>query len=187
MEELILDKQISLIMGADEVASTLGTLSHFAMFCKPTAKFIMLNREHIDNTPFQRIVNNVFKNYYIIDVCKTIMYATRSSRRYLLGSTKYWKDFVADYFGEYIEEDDDISYLEDSLDKYVDSWCLKYQSPENMEIWVKSLSDMCHRIISLERKLTKGRPLLRYLTYVSNKGWGRWQSEDSFSNPLDQM
>ena len=187
MEELSLDKQISLIMGADEVAATMGTLTHFAMFCKPTAKFIMLNREHNDDTPFQRIVNNVFENYYIVDVCKTIMYAIHSSGLYLLGSTKYWKDFVADYFGEYIEEDDDISYLEDSLDKYVDSWCLKYQNPENMEIWVESLSDMCHRIISLERELSKGRPLLKYLTHVSNIGWGRWQSENSFSNPLDQM
>ena len=189
-EELSAEEQISLIMNADEIAATLGTLSNLAIFCKPDVKFIALCRtNNPSKSHFQFLANAAAKitDFYVIDVSRNFMYTTHYNGACMLGLTRYWKDFVADYFGEHIEEDDDISYLEDSLNKYVDSWCLKYQNPENMEIWVESLSDMCHRIISLERELSKGRPLLKYLTHVSNIGWGRWQSENSFSNPLDQM
>lgn len=185
-EDLSLEEQISLVLGADEIVAILGTLTHWAMFCKPDAKFIMLNRTSAPNYP-QGFINETFGiDYFVIDAAKNFMYARHDNGVFLLGSNKYWKEFVADYFGEKIDEDDDISYLEGALDKYVNYWCRKYQDPKNFDIWVQSLSGMCHRIIELERAASKKRPLLSYQTHVASKGWGTWNSEGIFSNPLDQ-
>lgn len=115
MEKLSVEEQISLIMGADEIAATLGSLTHWAIFSKPNAKFIMLNRT--DNpVALQMFINDVFDvdKYSIVDASKSFMCTTHSNGIFLLGSNKYWKEFVADYFGEQIEEDDDAPYLEES-------------------------------------------------------------------------
>lgn len=189
MEKLALEEQISLVMGADELAATLGTLTHWALFCKPTAKFTMLLRAKNDDGRFQRIVNNVFKNYYIVNVTKNFMYATQSHSTCLIGSTKHWKAFVADYFGEQIGEDDDNPYLNMVLDKYIDFWCRIYvgKESENFDIILGSLRNMCTRIVALEQGKILNRPLLTYQTHVSKDGWVTWKSENQFSNPIDQQ
>lgn len=192
MEKLNIAEQISLIMGADEIASSMGTLTHWALFCKPTAKFIMFSRTHTTRLlHFQFFINNVihFKNYYIVDVSKNIMYPhVHYGSECLIGSTKYWKEFVADYFGEDISEDDDSLYLNESLEKYTDRWCKHYvgAKSENFEIVLDSVRDMCTRIITLEREKIKNRPLLTYQTHIAGFGWGEWVSEEQISNPIDQ-
>ena len=152
MEELKLEEQISLIMGADEIAAIMGTLTHWALFCKPSAKFIMFPRTNHDETPFQRVVNNIFGNYYIVDIAKNFMYAAQSKNVGLIGSTKYWKEFVADYFGEHIEIDDDNLYFEQELERYIDLWAKKYNHPSLLNIWIDSLNDMSKRIAALEKE-----------------------------------
>lgn len=174
-------------MGADEIVALMGTLTHLAMFCKPNVKYIMLNRTE-RALRYQSFINDVFKidNYYIVDVSKNFMYARHDNGVFLLGSTKYWKEFVADYFGEHIEEDDDISYLKDSLDNYVNFWCRKYQDPKNLDRWIKSLISICQRIVTLERTAIKNRPLLTYQTHIAGTGWDSWNSEGSLSNSTNQ-
>lgn len=186
MEKLPVEEQISLIMGADEIAATMGTLTHWAMFCKPNAKFIMLNRTDNYVSGYQCIINKAFnfKNYYIVDASRNFMYAHRTLGACLLGSNKYWKEFVADYFGEQIEEDDDNLYFADSLDKYVDFWCRKYADFKDR--WLSSLKDMCNRIVALETELRIKRPVLSYQTHVAQKGWDSWRVENQLSNSLDQ-
>ena len=155
-EKFSVEEQISLIMGADEIVATLGTLTHWAIFCKPTVKLIILARDS-KLSWIQIFINEVFDidHYYVVEIFKNFMYAKHENGVFLLGSNKYWKEFVADYFGEQIEEDNDTKYLEESLDKYVELWCRKYQNPKNIDIWIKSLSDMCHRIVDLERATRK--------------------------------
>ena len=182
MEKLTAEEQISLIMGADEIASVMGTLTHWALFCKPTAKFIMFPRTRQDDGHFQRYINNVFRNYYIVDVSKNFMYAHHDLGECLIGSTKYWKEFVSDYFGEQITEDDDAPYFQDALSKYIDFWLKKYSTEKNLNLYVDSLKDMCNRIVALESELAKNRPLLAYQTHVTNKGWVAWTSENQLSN-----
>ena len=182
-EKLTSEEQISLIMGADEIAATMGTLTHWALFCKPTAKFIMLPRTENYDGHFQRIVNNIFSNYYIVDVSKNFMYANHDTGECLIGSTKYWKEFVSDYFGEQIDEDDDAPYFDDALENYVNFWFKKYANTDKV---VSSLRDMCNRIVTLENKLHIKRPLLTYQTHVDKFGWGTWKFENQISNPLEQ-
>ena len=184
MEKLSVEKQISLIMGADEIAATIGTLTHWIMFCKPTAKFIMLSRTKDFPIGLQILANEAAQiDYYIVDASKNFLYANRNVGVVMLGANKYWKAFVADYFGEQIDEDDDNSYFDDALDKYLKFWCKKYAGSNNRLI--ESLKDMCNRIIALETELSKNRPLLNYQTHVGKKGWGEYKSENQLSNPFD--
>ncbi|MBR4904987.1 MAG: DUF563 domain-containing protein [Selenomonadaceae bacterium] len=188
-EKLSIEEQISAVMGADEIAATMGTLSNWAaMFCKPNVKFFMLNRTK-KIFGLQVLINELFnvKNYYIIEGSKDFMYARHDNGVFLLGSNEYWKEFVADYFGEQINENDDKPYLEESLDKYIRHWCKNYSDPKNFDIWVSSFKNMCNRIIALEEQSIKNRPLLTYQTHVDSKGWDDgWKSESQLSNPLDQ-
>lgn len=188
MEKLSVAEQISLIMGAKEIAATMGTLTHWEIFCKPETKFIMLTRVNDSVSGYQSFIHQIANSdFYIVDVSKNFMYANKIFGACLLGSTKYWTEFVADYFGEQIEEDDDSSYLEESLDKYVNFWCRKYQKPVHLDKWIVSLRGMCRRIIELERIASQNRPLLNYQTHVASKGWrDGWRTENQFSNPLDQ-
>lgn len=188
MEKLSFDEQVSLIMGADEIAAIMGTLTHWALFCKPNAKFITLLRTH-DLMQLQTLVTEATPRveYHIVDTSKNFLYANRSTGVCLLGSTKYWKEFVADYFDEQIDEDDDSSYFNVELDKYIDFWCKKYVKSDNLNTLVNSLRDMCNRIITLERERIQHRPLLTYQTHVDKFGWGTWISENQFSNPINQQ
>ena len=88
-ERLQVKEQISLIMGADEIAANLGTLTHFGIFCKPGAKFIMLNRTNKYVSAAQAAINAAFGlDYYIVDGSKNFMYADRSHGVCLFGANK---------------------------------------------------------------------------------------------------
>ena len=191
-ETLTPEEQISLVMGADELVATLGTLTHFALFCKPTAKFIMLPRTNtMQGLHFQLFINKAinFKTFYIVDVYKSFLLPHTHGGECLIGSTKYWKEFVADYFGEEISKDDDYPYLGAALDEYTDFWCQKYVGKDsaNFNIILGSLRDICKRIVALEQGKILNRPLLTYQTHVSKDGWVTWKSENQFSNPIDQQ
>ena len=188
-EKLSVEEQISLIMGADEIAATLGTLTHWAMFCKPTTKFIMLTRDNIGTSFIQTFINETFgiENYYIVKAWKKLLYVkSHVDGIFFLGANKYWKNFVADYFGEQIEEDDDVLYVDNALNKYVSIWFKKYSDPKNFDIWVDSVADICRHNLYLKRKILLNRPLITYQTHVASKGWGDWVSENQFSNSFDQ-
>ena len=190
METLSIEDQISYVMGADEIATTMGTLAHWAMFCKPTTKFIMLNRAHTGSIFFQVFINEAFNvnDYYSIDVYKSFLYVRdHTNGLFLLGSTKYWTAFVEDYFGEKISEEDDVPYLEESLDKYINLWCRRFPNPTNGQVWHDSLRGMIDRIRELEREKIINRPLLTYQTHIANKGWGDWKNENQLSNPVNQQ
>ncbi|MBD3879218.1 MAG: DUF563 domain-containing protein [Quinella sp. 1Q5] len=184
-ELLPIEEQISLIMGADEIAATMGTLTHWATFCKPTANFIMLTRTHAA-LPFQTFINEAFDfNCYLVDVSKNFLYAEQTLGVCMIGSTRYWKAFVADYFGERIEEDDDALYFDAALNKYLKFWCRRYPYEDKPELWLYSLKNLCNRIVTLEQTLTKGRPLLCYQTYTGQNTSSAWKSENQPSGDLD--
>ena len=163
----------------------MGTLTHWATFCKPTANFIMLTRTHAA-LPFQTFINEAFDfNCYLVDVSKNFLYAEQTLGLCMIGSTRHWKKFVADYFGEHIEEDDDALYFDVALNKYLNFWCRRYPFADRLELWLYSLKSLCNRVVTLEQSLTKGRPLLRYQTYTGQNSSGAWKSENQPSDDLD--
>ena len=184
MEELSVEEQISLIMGADEIASGTGTLTHFSLFCKPNTKFIMLSRVN-HYYGWQILLNEATKiDAYTIDCSRNFLYAQPAVGRVLFGATKSWKEFVADYFDEQIEEDDDYLYSDKALEGYIKEWFSYYTN--NPKLWYSSIKKICNRIVKLEKTVSSGRPLLTYQTHVGNGGWRTWKTENQLSNSLDK-
>ena len=187
LEKLPIADQIALIMGADELAATVGTLTHWAMFCKPGAKFIMLNRTDYSSLALQCLINQAFKvDYYIVDASKNFMYANWNVGVCMLGSNRHWKNFVANYFGERIDVDDDAPSFDGELGRYVDFWCRKYPQSKHAQKWIDSLKAMCDRIAALEKQVCAKRPLIRYQTHVGQDGWKSWQRENFVSGAVDR-
>ena len=111
-EKLSLEEQISLISGADELAATLGTLTHWALFCKPGTKFTMLVRRSNDLLISQCLINEATKiDWYIVDISVAFLSSGRNSKPYFLGETIYWKQYIQDYFDDLIFSDNWKKYL----------------------------------------------------------------------------
>lgn len=187
MEKLKIEEQLSLINGADEIAATLGTLTHWAMFCKPGAKFIMLNRTSKYVSRIQCLINAKFDaDCYVVDGSKNFLFADRTHGACMFGSNKHWKEFVADYFGEQIDEDDADSYFNNALNDYIEFWCQKYADEKAR--WIDSMKNMCNRIVELEKEAAREQPaFIRYKTHVGIKGWCAWKHDNQFSNAVSQQ
>ena len=123
-EELSIEEQISMMTGADEIVATLGSLSHFALFCKPETKFTILTR--VDNdTLYPQCLINEAKNidWCIVDVSLNFLpIQERGGGISLLGETKYWKQFVKEKYNETINTES----WKNKLDDYIDKWCYFY-------------------------------------------------------------
>ena len=180
-----IEEEISLIMGADEIATTSGTLAHWVAFAKPNVKFIMLLRTKdwvlVNQCRLMEAFN--ISNYYIVDGSHNLMYASALIGSLMLGPNKYWKEFVLHYFNEQIEED--YTSLKNSLNDYVDFW-YKVHGDSEQSI-VNALKELCQRVIALEEETIKERSVLTYQTHVHNKGWGTWSKENQISNELDKQ
>ena len=149
-ERLPLKTQIELVIGADEIASTLGSLSHFSLFCKPGTKFIMLDRADNGVVGIQCLINEATDiDWYIVDASKNFLHCNRYTGASLLGSTLSWKQFVADHFDDHIEADDDKFFFAESLDRYVKFWLKKYAQTSYLQ---SSLLNLCNSIAVLENQ-----------------------------------
>ena len=122
-EEYTLEQQISMIKNADEIACILGTLSHFAMFCRPGTKLIMLSRVDDDALYPQCLINAAsMVDWYLVDVSLNFLLGHRYDGVVMLGITSNWKRFVKEHFGEVIDGDT----LRDNptmVVNYMKAWC----------------------------------------------------------------
>jgi len=158
-EKLSIEEQLSFILGADEIAAGTGTLTHWALFCRPAVKFIQLSR-----FPFyygwQILVNDATKvDAYVVDVSKNFL-PNIGPGVYFFAANKCWQEFVADYFGEQIVVNDDSTCFNEELERYVTDWFKKYSGNQNLQI--SSVKKLCDR--------------------VGHEGWGDWRIENQSSN-----
>lgn len=159
-ERLSLKNQIELILGADEIASTLGSLSHFSLFCKPGTKFIMLDRADNGVVGIQCLINEATDiDWYIVDASKNFLHCNRYTGACLLGSTLSWKQFTEDHFGDHIEVNNDKFFFGESLDRYVKFWLKKYAKTAYLQ---SSLSNLCNSIAVLENQV----PIKSYKQFI---------------------
>lgn len=120
-ETLSLVEQIQLVSNAEEVASSLGTLSHWALFCRPGTKFTMLTR--VDETGglfVQSLINEMRKiDWYIVDVSINFLHQHHFLEPCLMGETQYWKQYVKQMYGEEIITET----WRDHVSDYVNYYC----------------------------------------------------------------
>ena len=203
-ERFNLKEQIALVSGADEIAAIIGSLTHWALFCKPGCKFYMIDRidHHDDNDILgvQILVNQASKvDEIIIEGSKNFLPEDRSGGCVLLGANKYWREFVLDKFHEDVEDESWQKYCAD----YIREWCRTYSRKYKFEALVKKvdIEQIVHRLIyafydkefeKIGLKEKDGRPVLLYSLHLRNIGWTQEKIEDSCdegaaNNPIEAV
>ena len=120
-EQFSIEKQISMLVGASEVVSTLGSLSHLALFCRPGTKFTMLTRVDDDTLYPQCLINEAKDiDWVIVDASMNFLpLQHRGGGVSLLGETKFWRQYVKEKYNESIMTET----WKDKLEDYTKNWC----------------------------------------------------------------
>ncbi|WP_406947634.1 glycosyltransferase 61 family protein [Psychrobacter piscatorii] len=94
-EQLNIKEQISIISGADQIVSTIGTVSHLGLFAKKNAKIITLLRARNYFNATQSIVNQAKElDYVFVDVTCNFLPHRYSANCYYIGPNNTWVEFV---------------------------------------------------------------------------------------------
>lgn len=145
-EQLKLEDQINLIMNAKSIASTMGTLTHMAVFAEPGTEMICFLRKAEEITHPQIIINELRKlDWYIVEATKTPLPTTHVRGIFLYGLTPFFADFMR-YKGWKF----DVNYRipDEMMLEYLKNWTDYYSKPQryvmirNATIWdtVKGLN-----------------------------------------------
>ena len=148
-EKLSVARQIALISNADEVVTFLGSLSHWALFCRPQTKFVMLTRVDNDRAVPTRMRQALIDqaaeiDWYVVSIARSFLYAEQGGGTCLLGSTEHWRDFVRDHFGETI---DDAPIPSEIIGNYIRHWC-RFFGDGHEHHWVNSIKNLYRRLDS---------------------------------------
>jgi len=130
-EKYTIREQIAFMSGADVVVTTLGTISHFALFTKPGTKMISLMRSSGETLPAQCLVTEAAEScHYIVDAASNFLHESRVQGVSVIGATSHWKRFVSDFFGE---ECGDIIGADIYMD-YLVEWLRYYGNPNKYHL-----------------------------------------------------
>ena len=183
-EKFSIADQIALITGADEIATFLGTLAHWSLFCRPEVKFTMLTRCD-EFRCRQCLINQATEiDWYIVSTARNFLYAEQGAGVNLVGATKHWQKFVRDHFGEEIEIDDRLP--QEVVDDYISHWCKYFSQAEHLQKRIDSLTNVYNRGSLMECQVNSERPLLCYETHIAKKGWLPSSLEGEVNGAVDQ-
>lgn len=142
-EQMSVTDQIAEVHSASEIVTTLGTLSHFAIFCKPNTTFIILQRGNDQFLAPQRIINQAsLVNYIFVDVSYNLFYSNISRGINLIGPTVFFKKFVNEYFNVDISEQIDFELL----NSYLRYFYSMYNSNKFTEIQSITMYDILNEV-----------------------------------------
>jgi len=135
-EQLDIEKQVSIISGADEIVSTMGTISHLALFAKKGTKIVTLLRARNYFNKTQAIVNQSKElNYTFVDVTCNFLPHRYSANCYYIGPNITWIDFVTIEYG--IELDINlIDYLNSDnshMGDYFEQWLKVFKNKRQIK------------------------------------------------------
>lgn len=135
-ETLPIKEQVSLMAGADEVVTTMGTTAIQSIFTRPGARFTVLNRS-------KTVVKSVILSLHaaqsraaFVDVYKSFLPEQQAGRCvYLLAPTPHWN--------EYLKKERQLQVqpgeypIEANIYKYLLEWGERYKT-ENKFQWIKN-------------------------------------------------
>ncbi|MBE6085520.1 MAG: glycosyltransferase family 61 protein [Selenomonas ruminantium] len=131
LETFPLAEQISIVHNAEEIVAIMGSLTHWALFCRPGTKFTMLTRTSNDVLGSQCLLNEASNvDWYIVDTAMNLFYANRAVGVCLIGPTVFWQEYVRDHYGVWQEDDRwKIAYHE-----YLREWTDYMLQPQKWEM-----------------------------------------------------
>ncbi|MGI6535230.1 MAG: glycosyltransferase family 61 protein [Eggerthellaceae bacterium] len=99
-EQLSITEQISLMAGAKSVATTMGTISHLALFAKPGTEFIILNRSQ-DIVSVQLAIDQLRGiDALYVDAYRNFLPEKQGNCVFLLAPSEPWNRMIKERFGE---------------------------------------------------------------------------------------
>lgn len=124
-EQIDIREQISIISGANEIVSTIGSVSHLLLFAKKNTKVVTLLRSRNYFNTTQAIVNQS-KNldYTFVDVTCNFLPHRYSASCYYIGPNATWKNFVKMEYGIELEIDlfDYLNSSNSHMGDYFKQW-----------------------------------------------------------------
>lgn len=135
-EQIDIREQISIVSGADEIVSTMGTISHLALFSKKGTKIVTLLRARNYFNKTQAIVNQSKElDYTFVDVTCNFLPHRYSANCYYIGPNITWVDFVKKEYG--IELDINlIDYLNSDnshMGDYFEQWLKVFKNKRQIK------------------------------------------------------
>lgn len=122
-EQYKIEEQIAMLAGADEVICTEGTLSHLVLFVKPSAKFVILRRDHKNILLPQYILDQARQvDVTYVDISYNLLPTKHTNGCFLYGPTKHFINFLKATGIEYTEEEIQFD-ISKHLYEYIQLWC----------------------------------------------------------------
>ena len=128
-ETLSINEQISIISGANEIVSTIGTISHLAIFAKKGTKVITLLRSRRSVNAAQLMINQAMElDYTYIDVTCNFLPTRYSTNCFYIGPNLNWKEFVTKEYGSNLNINmfDYLNSDNSHIGEYLELWLKTY-------------------------------------------------------------
>lgn len=131
-ETLPIEEQVSLVAGADEIVTTLGTMSHLILFAKPTARVTIFVRWSCQ--PAQLLIDKaagIEPNY--VDAFSNPLPVRHNEGPFLMLPNQYFRDYLIEA-GEAFEEDElNVGEsLPQMVFEFLQKWGVAYSSKETI-------------------------------------------------------
>lgn len=136
-EKLSIREQVAIMAGVDEFACVSGTLHHHILFAREGIKATILNRFSfmhdkgnmrkwmIRRLGIMHWINHLKKaNCVYVDVSANFLPHRISNSVYLLMPNANWKSYIADYFNDFVHNED-IIRCRGAVADYIERWCKK--------------------------------------------------------------
>lgn len=124
LEQYPLREQISILGYADEIATTIGTLSHMSiLFCKDSAKLTFFLRENESGALTPQLILNKLKNceINIVDATYNFLPTTHAGGIFLLYPNDNFKEYAKNKNIKYDEK-----YVKSSFIKFIPKYITQY-------------------------------------------------------------
>ena len=190
-EELSIKDQVRMMMEAEDVVTTLGSISHLILFCKQNINVTILTRVDNDTLLPQCLINQAVKaNWCFVDVSLNFLYANRTYGVNQLGVTEYWKEYVKYKFNCSEEQEDTI---QTSCYNYIRKWCEYYSKRENFcKIENLDISDFIYRMClvlcnkKIDFKEYRTKPSKQELLHAINKLEDKIKEEENIKRQQER-
>jgi len=132
-ETLPLEEQIAYVSGADEIVTTAGTLSHFALFMDYNKKIVIFNRKQSRPLIPQFIVNEARNmNAIHIDAMLELLPIEHVNGTVCLYPTEHFKKYITEEGIDFSEEELVVE-KEKIIVNYLKKWCENYNKPNRFK------------------------------------------------------
>ena len=136
-EKMSVHDQIALMKGADEIVTTMGTISHMAVFAHRGAKITVLNRSRTMVPAQLSICEARELSACYVEVYDSFLPEVKAGTSVVLvAPNRNWRNYVKDTFAEKFNEHEEEEILRSLFLEYIKKWAQHYLDNPRLFRWV---------------------------------------------------